>query len=417
MSNNHETPLYNLNIERAILSSAIFDIKIFEDISFALESDDFYFPFHQSVFKTMEKLVKEEKPLDDDFIKNEMIRSGQSFDEMAMIELLSANPISNYKSYFAEIKGFSQKRKLMQLGLGICQNLKEHKSSDELLEMIQEKTDEIEGDSFELGYHYASEPFDGKLPQFYLKDWLPIPSCALTLASADGGVGKTWLAIQMAIRFVVEENFEKKAFLWLSEDPESIIRDRIKDIVSFLGYSSFYKKIVNCIAFTTKEPPSLVIKKGFKESAISNKFYKIKKQLKPFDLIVFDPLSSFIGADENDNSEASTFMKPFKSWATLDNKSIIFLHHHNKNSGTFRGATTFRTSVRIAYEMDFVREFKSELNKKKMHLRSIKLSKDNWGGGVYIQTSVGGYIERQIVPIDKDFQMLSETKVLEKIAI
>ena len=110
-------------------------------------------------------------------------------------------------------------------------------------------------------------------------------------------------------------------------------------------------------------------------------------------------------------------MKPFKSWATLEHKSIIFLHHHNKNTGTFRGATTFRTSVRIAYEMDFVREFKSELNKKKMHLRSIKLSKDNWGGGVYIQTSVGGYIERQIVPIDKNFQMLSETKVLEKIAI
>jgi len=48
--------MYNLNIERAVLSAIIFDPQIFEDIASKLKPHDFYLPFHQHMFLAMEEL-------------------------------------------------------------------------------------------------------------------------------------------------------------------------------------------------------------------------------------------------------------------------------------------------------------------------------------------------------------------------
>lgn len=53
--------MYNLNIERAVLSAIIFDPQIFEDIATSLKVKDFYLPFHQYIFKAMEELAREDK--------------------------------------------------------------------------------------------------------------------------------------------------------------------------------------------------------------------------------------------------------------------------------------------------------------------------------------------------------------------
>jgi len=56
--------MYNLNIERAVLSAIIFDPEIYEEIAAKLSHQDFYLPFHQHVFSAMEELSREEKPID-----------------------------------------------------------------------------------------------------------------------------------------------------------------------------------------------------------------------------------------------------------------------------------------------------------------------------------------------------------------
>ena len=50
--------LYNLNIERAVLSAIIFNPESYEDISTKLNSFDFHLPFHQHIFTAMEELNK-----------------------------------------------------------------------------------------------------------------------------------------------------------------------------------------------------------------------------------------------------------------------------------------------------------------------------------------------------------------------
>ena len=58
--------MYNLNIERAVLSAIIFDPETYEEIASKLLSHDFYLPFHQHIFAAMEELNREEKPIDEE---------------------------------------------------------------------------------------------------------------------------------------------------------------------------------------------------------------------------------------------------------------------------------------------------------------------------------------------------------------
>ena len=40
--------------------------------------------------------------------------------------------------------------------------------------------------------------------EYYLEEWLPIQKCATNMIASAGGVGKTMLALQIAIRMILE---------------------------------------------------------------------------------------------------------------------------------------------------------------------------------------------------------------------
>ncbi|SMC09001.1 replicative DNA helicase [Nitratiruptor tergarcus] len=109
-----EAHLYNLNIERAVLSSILFDPKIFEEVASVLQPKDFYHPFHQKLFEAMLALANEDQPIDEEFLK-EKLELQKSFDEAAFLDILAANPLSNTASYVKEIKEKALKRELVHL--------------------------------------------------------------------------------------------------------------------------------------------------------------------------------------------------------------------------------------------------------------------------------------------------------------
>jgi len=63
-----------------------------------LKPKDFYLPFHQHLFNAMEELFREDKPIDEEFLKNKLRRQ-KVFDEVAMLEVLATDPISNTDAY------------------------------------------------------------------------------------------------------------------------------------------------------------------------------------------------------------------------------------------------------------------------------------------------------------------------------
>jgi len=149
--------LYNINIERAILSSIIFDPDVFEDISSKLKAEDFYLPFHQYFFNASNELFVEEKPIDDEFLRSKLIKIGK-FDENAMLDILSANPIVNTNAYTNEIKAKSTKRLLANLATVIKRvTLEDDLPAVEVVNLVEKKLYEITQNSTNQDFRGSKE--------------------------------------------------------------------------------------------------------------------------------------------------------------------------------------------------------------------------------------------------------------------
>ena len=139
--------LYNLAFERSILSSIVFEPEQFDELSTALNQDDFYLPAHQDIFNAMMLLMQRDEPIDEEFIKKELIKI-KKFDEQVMLEILSANPISNTKAYVNEIKDKSLKRHLLSLTTEIKRvTVEEELPSAEVIDLVEKKLYDITQDN------------------------------------------------------------------------------------------------------------------------------------------------------------------------------------------------------------------------------------------------------------------------------
>ncbi|RLA70900.1 MAG: replicative DNA helicase, partial [Epsilonproteobacteria bacterium] len=139
--------MYNLNIERAVLAAIIFDPEVFEEIAAKLKAQDYYLPFHQYLFAAMETLVAEEKPIDEEFLRNKMVSMGK-FDETAMLDVLAANALSNTAAYLGEIKAKSTKRALATLATEIKKvTIEDDLPVIEIMNLVEKKLYEITQDS------------------------------------------------------------------------------------------------------------------------------------------------------------------------------------------------------------------------------------------------------------------------------
>ena len=109
--------VYSINIERAVLSSILFNPEEIEDVLGVLKHKDFYLPAHQKIFEVMETLHNADLPIDEEFIRKRV--NSKDVDDSILIEILSANPITNTLAYVSEIKDGSVKRELATLATTI----------------------------------------------------------------------------------------------------------------------------------------------------------------------------------------------------------------------------------------------------------------------------------------------------------
>ncbi len=134
-----EEHLYNLNIERAVLSTIIFDPAEYEEIASKLKPEDFYHPFHQKLFAAMEELFRADMPIDEEFLR-ERLTSKKQFDEVAFLDILGANPLSNTHAYIEEIKAKSQKRALVGLATEIKKlTIEEDMPATDVMDTVESK--------------------------------------------------------------------------------------------------------------------------------------------------------------------------------------------------------------------------------------------------------------------------------------
>ncbi|WP_121628381.1 replicative DNA helicase [Poseidonibacter antarcticus] len=138
--------VYSINIERAVLSSILFNPEELEDVLGVLKAKDFYLPAHQKIFAVMIKLHEDDMPIDEEFIRNKI--NSKDVDDSILIEILSANPITNTLAYVREIKDGSVKRELATLATTIKKvALEEEISANDALDTVQGALYKISTDS------------------------------------------------------------------------------------------------------------------------------------------------------------------------------------------------------------------------------------------------------------------------------
>ncbi len=142
-----ENKLHNLNIERAVLSSILFDPALYEEVAAKLKPRDFYLPDHSSIFEAMEELERESQPIDEEFLRKKLLQKNK-FNEDVFIEIISSNPLSNSQAYIDEIKEKAIKRELVKLTSQIKEvAVDQDLPSDDVLDVIQKKLYEISLDA------------------------------------------------------------------------------------------------------------------------------------------------------------------------------------------------------------------------------------------------------------------------------
>jgi len=378
--------LYNIDLERGILNSIIFDNTKLEEIESILKAEDFYLPFHQNLFETMEELYKNDIPIDEIFLKDELIKR-KKFDENLFFEILATTPIENVDEYAKTLKELSLKRKLQILFKRASIEI-ENQNVLELINQTKKELENLEKDNSDTFKLADFSVVEDKEIEFILKNFLPIPKKAVTLLSAKGGAGKSWLVLQLALRFL-NESPNKKVFAWLSEDPLFATKKRAEKIlneilvndnrIKFYDINNPVYKNFKYLGSETR--PFHLIEYDYKNKKINPLFYKLKHTLRDFDFVIIDPLIAFFGGDENNNSQAREFMNLLTEWADKEDKAILVVHHNNKSTtGGIRGASAFVDAVRLQYELltpDEIKDDKKELLQD--NIRILKIKKDNWG--------------------------------------
>jgi len=177
-------------------------------------------------------------------------------------------------------------------------------------------------------------------PQFLISDILPIQKNEINIISSKGGVGKSALAIYLLTKIKEQESLN--VFGYFSEDDLGIIKNRIELI----------NKNINIDILGRETRPNSFLSYGENNNFVPSQFFnQFKIAMKKYDVVVIDPLLAFLATNENSNIEARAFMNLFNEWAAEEEKTFIFLHHHNKEDG-IRGATDFVNAARIHYKIE-----------------------------------------------------------------
>ncbi|OYZ24894.1 MAG: hypothetical protein B7Y23_07780 [Sulfurovum sp. 16-42-52] len=382
---------YNEDFERAVLSAIIYEQDSLEDISqLGLTKEDFHNPFHQKLFDTLSYLY-EHSAIEEGIIKAHL---GKSFNEVLMLDVLAALPVSNIVFYAEKIQEYARIRHIRQLGHHILQNIEKEDSLLDTVSLVHRELEKIEEGGRELFKIVSFDEIEANNAEFICKSWLPFPKNAVSLVTAGGGVGKSFLLLQAAIRMVRDEKL--KVFMWLSEDPLSLSKFRFEMIANQL-LETDTTIFTQHLHISGADSETIHFLEESREGvSVNSRFYQFKRALKNYDVIILDPLIAMFGADENNNAHARKFINLFTRWATKENKTIIFIHHGTKNSSQSRGASAFVDAVRLVYQVEHIKNDDGTIIEEEN--RFIILTKDNNGAKKYLGSAK---VKRQIFPHKK----------------
>lgn len=397
---------YDFNIEASLLCALIYDPSI---STLQIEPELFVHAFHKQVFQAITALDQQNIARDEITIRDYLVskmRVNPDDTENTLAKILVFTPSASPSHFINRLREIKKIRDIRTALINVQEGIDTGKSANELEAALLSFGLKIaSNNSLELFTMHQASILEAKEPEFVCKDFIPIPKKTVTIFSAGGGTGKTFLIIQLAMRYLVE-NPAEKAFLWLSEDAIGIAKERINEISN-----KVYTQGINTHnrLFISADPTFHAIHEENRSITSNPLLHKMRIKLKDTKFIVLDPLIAFYGGDENNNSHARQFMQLFTQWAAEEDKIIIFIHHSTKNTTQSRGASALVDASRAVYEVDKIKD--SDGNETNSTKRIVSLTKDNYRASKYF----GGY-KKEVVIFPSE-TIVKKPKVIEYISI
>lgn len=223
-------------------------------------------------------------------------------------------------------------------------------------------------------------------PKVYCQNYLPILGNSITMLVSNGGVGKSFTSIRIAMEYVLE-NKSKKVVLWLTEDSEGECYNRyIRLAREFEEPREYFDERIHFI--TT--PPIRFTKMEDGNAVLTPEYLELKQLLSKYSMLILDPLLQFNGCDENSNTHAGVLMGELKSWSGMDSKEILLLHHvtfTQDGSIKARGAGEWQNGCRCVYSIAYPMTQTGIDRSSKQ--RVFEMIKDNGIGYKYFADSEG----------------------------
>lgn len=167
-----------------------------------------------------------------------------------------------------------------------------------------------------------------------------IPTGSITMVSGNGGAGKTYFALCLAISvaagidFLGEKVNHGRVIYYSCEEDEFELRRRINKIHTHLNlHDSTYRNDFRVIDATGD---SLLYEKINNQSITTTAYFSLQKQIDDFSpsLVIIDNSTFAFSGDENIKSEVIDFMNRLKSLIRGKKCGLLLVSHLNRSGKT-----------------------------------------------------------------------------------
>lgn len=125
--------LYDLDMERSILSSLMQNEDAFSEIYGLIKESDFYLKGHADVFRAIIECVNNDEPIDYTFVKK---RLSTKYDDEIFSNIMGTNSIIDIEKYAKELKEKSIKRSLIKIAHKIPTKVSETIPSKDMVDQL-----------------------------------------------------------------------------------------------------------------------------------------------------------------------------------------------------------------------------------------------------------------------------------------
>ena len=343
----------NIEAEQAVLGSILMDSGTINEVLEILTAEDFYRTSHQLIYRAMNQMQSEKKPIDL-LCLYKFIEAQGNLDDVGGSSYITCLPEMcpspvNAGYYAKLVKEKVNVRRLSITCMDVDQKLKNGQMSYvEACEIFQYELENGSHSTVDSLKPISAIDLGEAEPVESLWGDILFPEC-ITQLNSEPGIGKTTFAYNLCIFGALGLDFLDVGFSHL-----------IKTLYFDLETPRWRRASKVRTICTNNVPPNLFF---CTELSFLSSFHDLLRLCKrdKYDIVVFDTQSRVFGMEqENDNSEANRVMALLRQLVNETRCAVVLIHHTNKSEkkGVYsgRGASAIAGAVDVVVNMESLDE-------------------------------------------------------------